>query len=493
MRRLKCLPRFFKYLLKNDLSNERGRSVSSFSQGEISLQTFGLKRLHNEPIFSANQQVHNQLFHSTTTSLKMRRQEYSSGLLSGRALQQQTAECIDNLPGPSNISFQDLVLQRSKTLKVKPKPDAQTLKFGAVCTDHMLQITWTEAHGWKAPAINPLGPLTLHPCSQVLHYAIECFEGMKAFRGKDGCVRLFRPDMNMHRLFCSAARIGLPHFDKVALLECIKELLRVEKDWIPSEEGFSLYIRPTMIATDSVLGLAPTKEAMLFVVLSPVGPYFPSGLKPIRLLVDTKHARAFPGGVGNNKVGGNYAPTLVPQKQAAERGCSQVLYVLQDGLGKGGLVGEAGAMNLFVLLRSTNLNEELELVTPALDGTILPGVTRDSVLRLSKSFGNMKVSERQLYFNEIEDAASEGRVIEVFGTGTACMIQPISGFVKEDGTEISLKFDSKAAEYWLRKLPGSLSNCNQDYEPISLCGRLTRKLLDIYYGYTEHPWSVVVN
>ncbi|KAJ7570498.1 hypothetical protein O6H91_01G122400 [Diphasiastrum complanatum] len=425
--------------------------------------------------------------------MAMRRQEYGRGFTSIRALQQQSAENIDNLSGPSNIIFEDLVYQRSRNFKAKPKLDAQTLKFGVFCTDHMLKITWTEAHGWKAPLINPVGPLPLHPCAQVLHYAIECFEGMKAFRGKDGRVRLFRPDMNMDRLIRSATRIGLPQFDKVALLECIKELLRIEKDWIPSEEGFSIYIRPTMIATDSLLGLAPTKEAMLFVVLSPVGPYFPSGLKPIRLFVDTKNARAFPGGVGNNKVGGNYAPTIVPLKQAAERGCSQVLYVLQDGLGKGGLVGEAGAMNVFFLIRSRGLNEELELVTPALDGTILPGVTRDSVLRLSRSFGNMKVSERQLHFQEIEDAASEGLVIEAFGTGTACMIQPISGLVKEDGSEISLKFDSKAAEYWLQKLPGSLINSSKDNEPISLCGRLTRELLDIYYGYTEHTWSVAVD
>jgi hypothetical protein len=254
---------------------------------------------------------------------------YSSrGFRTVEPLQQGMTEVAhDVVPLPSDIRSEDLVITRSDHLQAKPRLDAATLKFGAVYTDHMLQVSWKDGLGWTAPTIDPLGPISLHPCAQVLHYGVECFEGMKAYKGKDGRLRLFRPNMNMDRLARSASRLTLPHFDKAEMLECIKELVRVERDWVPDEEGFSIYIRPTMIGTHPFLGVCPTREAMMFVVLTPVGPYFPSGLKPIKLFVETENVRAFPGGVGDKKIGGNYAPTILPQLRASQHGCSQVRYM----------------------------------------------------------------------------------------------------------------------------------------------------------------------
>ncbi|XP_024396283.1 uncharacterized protein [Physcomitrium patens] len=410
-------------------------------------------------------------------------------------LRQGMTEMVPDLASfPSNLRYEDLVITRSKSLQVKPRLDASTLKFGAVYTDHMLQASWKDGLGWSAPSIDPLGSISLHPCAQVLHYGVECFEGMKVYKGKDGQLRLFRPEMNMDRLARSAARLTLPQFDKLELLECIKELVRVERDWVPDEEGFSVYIRPTMIGTHPFLGVSPTREAMLYVILSPVGPYFPSGLKPIKLYVETENVRAFPGGVGDNKIGGNYATTILPQLRASHMGCSQVLYVLQDGMSEGGLVGESGSMNMFFLIRQEGEDGELELVTPPLDGLILPGVTRDTVIKLAQGFRDIKVSERPLHFDEVERASETGRLLEVFGTGTACMIQPVMSLTKKDHTEIKIPFNADAAKYWLAKPPGTGFTLNSFMEePFSLCGRLSRSLLDVQYGHVDSEWSVVID
>lgn len=421
------------------------------------------------------------------------RMHSTTGLRVAEPMRQGMTEMVPDLaPLPSDIRFEDLTITRSKRLQVKPRLDAATLRFGAAYTDHMLQTSWKEGLGWTAPSIDPLGPISLHPCAQVLHYAVESFEGMKAYKGKDGRLRLFRPEMNMDRLARSAARLTLPQFDKAEFLECIKELVRVERDWVPDEEGFSVYIRPTLIGTHPFLGVCPTREAMLYVILSPVGPYFPSGLKPIKLYVETENVRAFPGGVGDKKIGGNYAPTILSQQRGSHLGCAQVLFVLQDGNPKGGVIGESGSMNVFFLIRQED-SQELELVTPPLDGLVLPGVTRDTVLQLARSFGDLKVSERPLRFGEVERAAESGRLLEVFGTGTACMIQPVVGLVKQD-SEIMIPFDDGAAKHWIAKPPGTASSPNSSVgEPFSLCGRLTRSLLDIQYGHVESEWSVVID
>jgi len=416
----------------------------------------------------------------------------TTGLRVAEPLQQGMTEMVPDLgPLPSDFRSEDLVITRSKHLQVKPRLDAATLQFGAVYTDHMLQASWKDGLGWTTPSIDPLGPISLHPCAQVLHYAVECFEGMKVYKGKDGRLRLFRPEMNMDRLARSAARLTLPQFDKAELLECIKELVRVERDWVPDVEGFSVYIRPTFIGTHPFLGICPTREAMLYVVLLPVGPYFPSGLKPIKLYVETENVRAFPGGVGDNKIGGNYAPTILSQQRGSRLGCSQILFVLQDGNPEGGLIGESGSMNLFFLIRQET--GELELVTPPLDGLILPGVTRDTVLKLARGFGDMKVSERPLRFGEVERAAESGRLLEVFGTGTACMIQPVVGLVKQN-SEITIPFNDDAAKHWIAKPPGLAFSPNLSVgEPLSLCGRLSRALLDVQYGHVDSDWSVVID
>eukprot|EP00245_Coleochaete_scutata_P014068 TRINITY_DN589_c0_g1_i1.p1 TRINITY_DN589_c0_g1~~TRINITY_DN589_c0_g1_i1.p1 ORF type:complete len:501 (-),score=49.87 TRINITY_DN589_c0_g1_i1:535-2037(-) len=396
----------------------------------------------------------------------------------------------------TDIHADDLIVLR--TLQPKQKPELSKLKFGHAFTDHMLQVTWKKGEGWSAPSIHPLTTIEIHPCAQALQYGMECFEGMKAYRGVDGRIRLFRPRMNMARLAKSCSRLSLPSFDKGQFLECIKELLKVERDWLPKPEGFSLYLRPTAIATTPIIGIGPPTQAMIYVVLSPVGPYFPTGLKPVKLAVDTMHVRAFAGGVGDCKVGGNYAPTIIPQVDAAARGCAQVLYVLDDRHPEGGLVGESGSMNVFFLIRGKpGPNGEpgrLELVTPPLDGTILPGVMRDSVLQLCRAWGGIDVSERPIRMGELEEAAKESRLLEIFGSGTACMIQPIASLLKEDGFEIRAPFDEAAASHWIGKKPGAAFQNPSDGEPVSLIGRLTRALSDIQYGHVEwKEWSVPIN
>lgn len=248
--------------------------------------------------------------------------------------------------------------------------------FGKDFSDHMLEINWTADGGWEQPRIYPLQRFSLHPATTVFHYAIECFEGMKAYRGMDGTIRMFRPDLNMARFNFSMARLSLPPFPEESLLSCIQELLKVDERFIPEGEGYALYLRPTAIATDEGLYLTKPTSARIFVIMTPVGPYYPTGFKPVRLLANTERVRAWPGGVGNAKCGGNYGPTIESQVEAAQYGCHQVLWLY----GEEHRACEIGAMNFFVLLGKKD--GTLELVTPTLDdGDILDGVTRRSVVR----------------------------------------------------------------------------------------------------------------
>jgi branched-chain amino acid aminotransferase len=359
-----------------------------------------------------------------------------------------------------------------------------------VFTDHMLLAEHAAGEGWGRPALRPFGPLQLHPAAQVLHYGMACFEGMKAYMGPDGRPRLFRPAMNAARLRRAAARLQLADFEPEELLACIRELLRVDAPWLPSREGHSLYLRPFMFSSARALGVAKATRTTLSVVMSPVGPYFPSGLKPIALFVDEVHCRAWPGGVGDVKVGGNYAPTIRPQVEAAAaHGAAQVLYTRAAtaaaaaaaagaGGGAGGVdpddaeVAECGAMNIFFLLDRVGGGGR-ELVTPPLDGTILPGVTRDSILGLARAWGEFEVSERRLSVGEVARAAAEGRLVEAFGCGTACVVQPVGALLRAQGQVYVPKVSD----------PG---------HPGALAPRLQRALLDIQYGRVEHPWSEVV-
>ncbi|KAL4068354.1 aminotransferase [Scleroderma yunnanense] len=303
----------------------------------------------------------------------------------------------------------------------------------------MLKISWTEGRGWGAPSIEPYAPLSILPSATVLHYAQAIFEGMKAYRQSNGKVTLFRPDMNMKRMNTSAARLALPTFDGDAFLECIRQLIALERHWIPTEPGHSLYIRPTMIGTNGTLGVQPPTEALLFVICSPAGPYYPQGFKPVPLHGTTEFIRAAPGGTGAYKLAANYAPGVIAQKMAAKAGYAQNLWLH----GPEHYLTEVGTMNLFVALKGED--GVVELVTPPLDGMILPGVTRDSVLTLARDHASgkkrlaglpdqLKVTERPITMSEVKGAAESGRLVELFGAGTACVITPVEkiGYLGSD-------------------------------------------------------------
>lgn len=320
-------------------------------------------------------------------------------------------------------------LEIMKTTQHKTMPPLSNLKFGQHFTDHMLTIPWSLQSGWGTPRIKPYGPLELDPSCSVLHYAQTIFEGLKAYKNSSGRVTLFRPDLNMKRMNTSAARIALPTFDGAAFLELIKELVRLDKNWIPTEPGYSLYIRPTMIGTQKAVRVTPPDEALLFVILSPVGPYYPAGFKPVSLYGTTEYIRAAPGGTGAYKLGVNYAPGILPQKEAAKKGYDQNLWLY----GPEHYLTEVGTMNLFVVFKR---NGTYEIVTPPLDGMILPGVTRDSVLALGRDHESRKlrltgldndvvVSERPVTMKEIQEASRAGQLVEMFGAGTAAVISAV--------------------------------------------------------------------
>ncbi|KAG5719340.1 hypothetical protein E4T56_gene13305 [Termitomyces sp. T112] len=334
-----------------------------------------------------------------------------------------------------NISALEVI----RNTKPATPPPSSTLVFGHTFTDHMLTIPWNAISGWGVPQIKPYSPLSLEPSSTVLHYAQTIFEGMKAYRQEDGRVTLFRPDMNMKRMNNSAQRIALPNFDGDALLELIKELIRIDKHWIPKEPGHSLYIRPTLIGTQKAIGVGPPTEALLFVICSPVGPYYPKGFKPVALYGTTEYIRAAPGGTGAFKLGVNYAPGVMPQKEAAAKGYVQNLWLH----GPEHYLTEVGTMNMFVVFRKED--GAIELVTPPLDGLILPGVTRDSVLALARDHisgknplpklpDNLIVSERPVTMKEVKEASESGNLVELFGAGTAAVISPVDriGYLGED-------------------------------------------------------------
>ncbi|CAE7243073.1 bcaA [Symbiodinium sp. KB8] len=355
------------------------------------------------------------------------------------------------------------------TDKPKTKVAKEELKFGTTFTDHMVEVDWDNKNGWHAPEITPYHKIPIDPAASVLHYSLECFEGMKAYVDKEGNVRLFRPDMNMNRMHTSMLRLALPDFDKNEWLECIKQLIRVDKEWIPRGEGYSLYIRPTGISTHPFLGVGASSQAKMFTILSPVGPYYPEGFAPVTLYGEKRYVRAWPGGTGDTKVGANYGPTIQPQLQAADRGYSQVLWLFGDQ--DGGQVTEVGIMNLFILW--VNEEGEKELVTAALDGTILPGVTRDSILELARSWGEFKVTERSVTMGEVTRAIESGRLIEAFGSGTAAVVAPIKR-VHFQGKDYPVPIEEELQSGVTTK-------------------RVWDELKDIQYGNVEHPWSVVID
>jgi len=301
-----------------------------------------------------------------------------------------------------------------KTLSPKTKPDQNNLAFGEYFTDHMFIMDYTEGRGWHDPRIVPYGPLVLDPATMVLHYGQAIFEGLKAYKTADNKVLLFRPYNNMERANISNERLCIPSIDVDFAVYAIKELIKVDRDWIPEAEGTSLYIRPFIISTDAYLGVRCSQTYQFIVILSPVGAYYPEGINPVKIYVESNYVRAAKGGIGFAKTPGNYAASLKAQVEAKEKGYTQVLWL--DGVEKK-YVEEVGTMNVFFKING-------EVITPALEGSILAGVTRDSALELLKSWG-IPVVERKISIQEIYNAHADGLLEEAFGTGTAAVISPI--------------------------------------------------------------------
>lgn len=314
----------------------------------------------------------------------------------------------------------EITIERTKNPKQKPT-DQTKLGFGNYYTDHMFLMNYDEGEGWHNPRIVPYGPIELDPAAMCLHYGQEVFEGLKAYRTDDGRILLFRPDRNMARLNSSNERLCIPAIDEAFAVEAIKKLVSVDQDWIPTAEGTSLYIRPFIFATEPQVGVHPAQELLFAIILSPVGAYYPEGLNPVKIYVEDKYVRAVRGGMGYTKTGGNYAASLKAQDEAEKVGYTQVLWL--DGVERK-YIEEVGTMNVFFVIDD-------EIITPELQGSILPGVTRMSCIELLKNQG-YKVSERRLSIDEVARAADEGRLREAFGSGTAAVISPIGELKWDD-------------------------------------------------------------
>jgi branched-chain amino acid aminotransferase len=303
----------------------------------------------------------------------------------------------------------------TRTARPKPKPRDEELTFGRIFTDHMFMMDAVADQGWQNPRIVPYGPITLDPSAAVFHYSQELFEGLKAYRSPRDTILLFRPDMNAARLNRSAARLCMPPVDEEMFVTAIKTLVALERDWVPCAAGTSLYIRPTMIATEPFLGVRPSQTYCFFIILSPVAAYYAEGFSPVKILVEDRYVRAVKGGMGAAKTGGNYAASLAAGEEAHRRGFSQVLWL--DGVERQ-YIEEVGSMNIAFVIDD-------ELVTPPLTGTILEGITRDTVLQLAKDWG-IRVAERPITITEVFAAARSGRLRESFGMGTAAVVSPVS-------------------------------------------------------------------
>ena len=321
----------------------------------------------------------------------------------------------------------EIKICRNPSPKAKP---TGALGFGKIFTDHMFLMDYTEGQGWHDARIVPYGPLELDPSAMVFHYAQEIFEGLKAYRTESGEIRLFRPYENANRMNNSADRLCMPKIDPEDWVTAVKTLVELEKDWVPHEEGTSLYIRPFMIATDAMLGVHPSKTYKFIIILSPVGSYYAGGLDPVRIYIETKYVRAVRGGTGEAKTGGNYAASIKSQEISEELGYSQVLWL--DGVEQK-YIEEVGAMNVMFKIGG-------KIVTPSLaKGTVLPGITRKSALEVLASWG-YEIEERDLSVDELVAAAEDGSLEEAWGTGTAAVISPIGEIIYNDKEHVINNF-----------------------------------------------------
>lgn len=310
----------------------------------------------------------------------------------------------------------------------------ENLVFGKYYTDHVFEMDYNaEFGGWHNATIKKFSTVELHPAAIVLHYGQSIFEGMKAYRQADGRIALFRPEKNIERLNRSARRMCIPEVDTEFVLNSLLELIKLEKDWIPTKPDHSLYIRPIMFATEPLLGVRASETYKLIIMLSPVGPYYPEGFKPVPILVTDKYVRAVKKGTGDAKTAGNYAAGMLAQKEAKKEGFSQVLWL--DGIHQK-YIEEVGAMNIFIQFKD-------EVVTPPLTGTILPGITRLSVIQLLKEWG-YNINERLIEIDEVVEGYDNKKLVEIFGTGTAAVISSISKLKYND--KILMFNEEKAGE-----------------------------------------------
>ena len=305
----------------------------------------------------------------------------------------------------------DIKIERTTTPKEKP---TGKLGFGKIFTDHMFIMNYTNGKGWHDPRIVPFQDITLSPAAMVYHYGQEMFEGLKAYKGVNGETLLFRPDMNGKRTNDTNDRLCIPQIPVEDFVQAVKAVVKVDEDWIPTEPGTSLYIRPFIIATEPFLGVDVSDTFLFMIILSPSGAYYESGLAPVGIWIEDDYVRAVRGGMGYAKTGGNYAASLAAQVKAHDGGYSQVLWL--DGVERK-YIEEVGAMNIFFKIDG-------KIVTPMLNGSILPGITRNSVLQLCRSWG-MDVEERKISVDELLEAQKTGKLEECFGTGTAAVISPV--------------------------------------------------------------------
>ncbi len=309
----------------------------------------------------------------------------------------------------------DVSLHKTDTLKQKPAQD--NLGFGRYLTDHMFVMKWNREKGWHDADIKAYSDFHLDPAAMVFHYGQAIFEGLKAYWGKDGSILMFRPRDNLKRLNNSALRMCMPRIPEDKVLQALKGLIYLEREWIPRGDGAALYIRPTMIATEAALGLRPSEEYLFFIITSPVGAYYSEGFNPTRIYVEDTYVRAVPGGVGEAKTAGNYAASVKALTEAQSKGFTQVLWL--DAL-EHKYIEEVGTSNIFFVIND-------ELITPPLGGTILPGITRDSVLKLAADW-DITTREERISIDEVIAAAKDGSLTEAFGSGTAAVISPVGEF-----------------------------------------------------------------
>ncbi len=347
------------------------------------------------------------------------------------------------------------IKERTKEIKLP-----ESLGFGKIFTDHLFEMDYTPEKGWHNPTIQPVDGLPMHPATMFIHYGQAVFEGLKAFKQENGEVVTFRADKHIARLNNSSRRICIPELDEEFILDALKELINIERDWIPAKKGESLYIRPFIYGTDPFLGVRPSRNYKLVILLSPVGAYYPEGFKPVKILVTDDYVRAVRKGLGECKTPANYAASLLAGEDAVKKGFTQVLWL--DGVEQK-YIEEVGTMNIFIQLKD-------EIVTPKLNGSILPGITRRTVIELLKEW-NMNIVEREISIDEVIQAYDKGNLVGVFGTGTAAIISSV-GWLKYKDKQMTLN-DGKAGELDIK---------------------LFDEITSIHYGLKEdtHNWLIPI-